>query len=89
MRLPRIGISEFCLRAVARMGPGDWLLLVTSSTAIQPVSQQIEKELLIHDVAVVTHVHRPANADDLIEKFGATAAGILIISGLDHFRQRD
>src|SRR5262249_5888270 len=89
MRLPHIGISEFCLRAVARMGPGDWLLLVTSSTAIQPVSQQIEQELLIHDVAVATHIHRPANADDLIEKFGATAAGILIVSGLDHFRPQD
>jgi hypothetical protein len=89
MHLPRIGISEFCLRAVARMGPGDWLLLVTSSTAIQPVSQQIEQELLIHDVAIVTHIHRPANADDLIEKFVATPAGILIVSGLDHFRPQD
>lgn len=89
MSLPHLGISEFCLRAVARIGPGDWLLLVTSSTAIQLVSQRIEKELRINDVAVVTHIHSPANADDLIEKFGSAALGILIVSGLDQFRPRD
>jgi len=89
MLLPHMGISEFCLRAVARAGPGDWLLLVTSSVVVQSVSQRIEKELLIHDVAVVTHIHCPANADGLIEKFWSTAAGILIVSGLDHFRPQD
>jgi hypothetical protein len=71
------------------MGPGDWLLLVTSSTATQLVSQRIEEELLIHDVAVVTHIHNPVNADDLIEKFRSAAVGILIVSGLDHFRPQD
>jgi len=89
MRLPHIGISEFCLRAVARTGPGDWLLLVTSSTTTHPVSHRIQQELLIYDAAVVTPIHRPANADDLLEKFGSTAAGVLIVSGLDHFRPQD
>jgi hypothetical protein len=65
------------------------LLLVTSSTAIQLVSQRIEEELLIHDVAVVTHIHNPVNADDLIEKFRSAAVGILIVSGLDQFRPQD
>src|SRR5262245_56957214 len=89
MLLPHIGISEFCLRAVARTGPGDWLLLVTSSTATQIVSQRIEEELLIHDVAVVPHIHNPVNAGDLIEKFRSATVGILIVSGLDQFRTRD
>lgn len=87
--LPHIGISEFCLRAVTRMGTGNWLLLVTSLTSILPVSQRIERELTVYDVGVMTPIHHPVTVDELIKKFRSIQSGGMIVSGLEHFHAED
>jgi len=88
MPLKRLSLAEFGLRAVARHGKGDWLVLAAPESEIPTVASRIKDEVEALGDSPVQEIRDPANASSFIESVrGADQSKLLIVSGIEFFSE--
>ncbi len=86
----RLPISEFALRAVARPGRGDWLVLVALEGVVGQIASRVKQEIAGLGDCSVEHIKDAANALELANAVHDTDKGkVLVISGLDRFSEEE
>ena len=86
----RLSVSEFAIRAVARVGRGDWLVLVVPEEQVGQVASRVKAEVEVLGDSLVEHVKGPMNARDLAESIHSAERGeVVVASGVDHFENEE
>jgi hypothetical protein len=77
--------SEFALRAAARPGSGDWLVLVAPEGLVAQTATRVGDEIENLTNKPVKHLH-PADAAQFCREVGQTEPGTpVVVSGINHF----
>ena len=85
-RVSQLSVSEFALRAVARAGKGDWLVLVVPETQVSQIASRVASEVSSLGDYSVEDIRNPKNVVELANVIHSFNRGkVIIISGIDTF----
>lgn len=86
----RMAVAAFALRAVARPGKGDWLVLVVPEEAVGEIASRVAGEIEGLGGCWAENIKDPADARELAQTVhDAERETVLVVSGLDRFLEEE